>query len=318
MSYRENYEAINESQNMAIARYNAQLKDANRRASEELYSLYEAREERLEEQNAFANYLDSLKESLLFEALFKVYSKSVEESCLNRNKILMKNNLMSYIKENGAESLLSKMRNRTYFLSELALLVEEAFDDLKTDMDPDNVESLQPDREKLNDFMDRLNNLQSAEDVENAIRMRVADAEEEFITDNMEDKYNATTIMNQTAQRIEALKKDTYGDENGEEASFNVDMEAEKTAEMNQEMTRIIMDREKTVFEQMVVSLSESVMKDNDGVLHETYTTPDGKLDVDPLVESVKCVYALMEMLNTVKLETYNEDTLHEFLMTFK
>lgn len=317
MSFRENYEAINESKSIVNARFNAQIKDVNRRALDESNELFEMREEFLAKQEAYGNYLDSLKESLLFEAMFKVYSNTVEKPCLERNKTLMKNNLMSYIKENGAESLLSKMRHKTYFLSELALAVDEAFDDIASDADPENTESLQPDKEKLNDFMDRLNDLQSAEDVENAIRIRVANAEEEFVSDNMNDKYNATTIMNQTAQRIAALKKDTYGDEEGEESQFNSDMEEEKTNEMNHEMARIIMDREKTVFEQMVLSLSESVYKDDNGVLHETYTTND-KLDVDTVVESVKCIYALMEMLNTTKLETYNQDTLHEFLRDFK
>lgn len=317
MSYRENYDAINESQNNIVARYKSQLNNANRIHCNEMNEIFEAREERLAEQNAYANYIDSLKETLLFEALFNVYSKSVDESCLNRNKNMMKNNLMSYIKENGAESLLSRMRTKTTFLSEMALVIEEALDDIKDDADPDNPESLEPDKEKLNDFMDRLNNLQNAEDVENAIRMRVADAEEEFITDNMNDKYNANTIMNQTAQRIAALKKDTYGDEDSEEASYNADMEAEKTEEMNQEMTRLIMDRDKTLFEQMVTIVAESVMKPDNGVLHETFTT-NGSLDVDPLVESVKCLYALMETLNTIKLEKYNADIVHEFLLEFK
>lgn len=317
MSYRENFEAVHESMNTAIARHNANMKDVNRRSFNESNDLFEMREAFKEKQNAYGNYLDSLKESLLFEAMFKVYSNTVEKPCFERNKAMMKNNLMSYIKENGAENLLGKMRTRTYFLSELALAVDEAFDDIKSDADPENAESLQPDREKLNDFMDRLNNLQSAEDVENAIRMRVADAEEEFITDNMNDKYNANTIMNQTAQRIEALKKDTYGDEESPEAEYNNDMEEEKTVEMNSEMSRIIMDRDKTLFEQMVMTVSESVYKDDNGVLHETYTTND-RLDVDAVVESVKCLYALMEMMNTTKLETYNQDTIHEFLVDFK
>lgn len=316
MSIRENYEAINESRNIAISKYNSRLNNENRKALDEANDLFEMRESELLDKDKYSDYLESLKESLLFEALFKTYSKSVDGPCFERNKSLMKNNLISYIKENGAETLLSKMRTKTYFLSELALCVDEAFENISSDADPENTESLAPDSEKLNDFMDRLNDLQNAEDVENAIRIRVANAEEEFVTDNMNDKYNATTIMNQTAQRIEDLKKDTYDGEDTEAEEFNKDMEEEKTDEMNHEMTRLIMDRDKGIFEQMVTSLAESVYKDRDGVLHETYTVND-KLDVDTVVESVKCVYALMEMLNTIKLESYNENVLHDFLKEF-
>lgn len=310
MSKKDDFATINQSINESLDRYNAH--QAKKNTNMDNYSLM--MESIQNNRQNRAKYLSEIKDTLVFESLNHFYSRSVDQSCYERNEVLMKNNLKNYIKENDAENILGKMRYGSYLLSEMSCIIDETYKDIMDDSKEDNGGILSPDKEKINDFMKRINNLQSSEDVENVIRMRVADAEEEFITNQMQDKFNTKNIMAQTAQRLDNIKQDTSGDTDQEAIDYNTAAEQEAAIDVTKNINKII-DRDKSVFESMVFILSEAVMKD-EGVLHETYAH-NNDLNVDSVVESVKCVYALMETLNSLKLEKIDEVYLNNFLSNF-
>lgn len=312
MSKLDDYTAINKSLDESLDRYNTQQikKDMGRSFNE--YSML--MESAYKNHDNCVRYLEEIRDTLVYEALNHFYSNAVDPSCYERNKDLMKANLQRYIKENGSYNILSKMKRTSYLLSEVSCIIEETYDNISKDTEEENGESLAPDKEKIDDFMKRISNLQSSDDVENAIRMRVADAEEEFITNQLQDKFNTKNIMAQTSQRLDILKQDTEGNTNQDAIDYNTSVEQEATAIITENINEII-DRDKSIFESMVLILSEAAIKD-DGVLHETYAH-DNDLNVDNIVESVKCVYALMETLNSLKLEKIDEEYLHNFLVNF-
>lgn len=249
----------------------------------------------------------ALKESLLFEALNHVCEGALKVST-DQNRTLMRNLVADYIKENEVDSLLRRMSTKTVFLSELAYMVNSVYEDAVEDM---SEECPDPDKEKIEDFMDRLDKLQSAEDVENAIRIKVANAEEEFITDNMEDKYHSNTILNMVNDRIAALKQDKYADNE----DYQDAVEQEATRMLNRNIERYVTNRNKTVFETMVLKLAETAMT-TDGAVKEQLTE-SGDLDVDSVVETTRVIFTFMESLRTMKLEKMEEAYLEKFLKEF-
>ena len=68
----------------------------------------------------------------------------------------------------------------------------------------------------------------------------------------------------------------------------------------------------RSVFDRMVRNLSEAALKNEDA--KGTLIDESGKLDMDAIVESARCMYALLETVSTIQLEKvdikYIEDTL--------
>ena len=61
--------------------------------------------------------------------------------------------------------------------------------------------------------------------------------------------------------------------------------------------------RPKSLFEFMVQNLATDLMKSN----NEAYKEND-KINIGKVVESAKCVYGVLETVNTLKLENVNEE----------
>ena len=58
--------------------------------------------------------------------------------------------------------------------------------------------------------------------------------------------------------------------------------------------------------------LSKSVIEKES--LRESYTLESGKIDIDRIVESVRCMYGFVETVNACKLEKINESYLEDLI----
>ena len=144
-----------------------------------------------------------------------------------------------------------------------------------------------------------LNNLDNDNDIENvsqAIAIRVANAEEEFINNNISDKLTLKGIIDDTAARINAAKNDGSIDMTDEE----IEHEAKVLYKEKVEKSKL---RPKSIFEMMVQNLAEDMMKSN----NESYKQDD-KINIEKVVESARCIYGVLETVNTLRLENVNEE----------
>ena len=66
----------------------------------------------------------------------------------------------------------------------------------------------------------------------------------------------------------------------------------------------------------MVRNISESVIKNEE--IKEEFTTDNGRLDMDKIVESARCMYTLLEMVSTLQIEKVDSNYIEEALKSIK
>ena len=213
----------------------------------------------------------------------------------------------SYVEENGAMNLIKKMNGNTLFLSEAAKLLDTTIDAVLEEVDPTNTDSYVIDPVKEREFYDSLQDCDTVEDITNAIRIRVIDAEERMASDNIGDKIDMDEIVQSAKDRIEAVRASNAS---GDTSDASAELQQQEAVSISKvRMNNVSTKRPRSVLEQMVRSNSKAVLKDQS--LMEAYST-NGQVDYDKLIGSTIAVYTLMECLNTIGLEEFTaEDIQH-------
>ena len=138
--------------------------------------------------------------------------------------------------------------------------------------------------------------------------MRVSNAEENFINRNQQDKENVKTVLKQTADRVQ-MAKDTNDNDYAES------VEESETRIAKDKIYKIQHEGYRSVFDRMVRNLSEAAVKNKDA--KGSLIDENGKLNMDSIIESARCMYSLLETIGTIQLEKvdnkYIEDTLKSF-----
>lgn len=270
-----------------------------------------SRKERFQENKlAYDNYINSVKSMLLSEAISSITLESLGESITDDSKHIVKNLVNKFVKENSVYNILSNTQ-KTYSIEAVKSLVNKYTTIITEKCDKDNKETFKVDKEDKVKFLDELNDEKDIENVKQAIALRVSNAEEEFITANIDDKLDINNIIQDTKNRIESTKTDmTTDDETKDEIA------KEATNLSKQRIDNIRENRKRSIFNQMVINLSESVIKDEN--IRNEFMTDNGQLNMDKIVESTKCFYGFLETINTMKLEKVNEEYIENVLNDMK
>lgn len=270
-----------------------------------------SRKERFQENKlAYDNYINSVRSMLLTEAISSITLESLGEYITDDSKHIVKNLVNKFVKENGVYNILSNTQ-KTYSIEAVKSLVNKYTTIITEKCDKDNKETFKVDKEDKVKFLDELNDEKDIENVKQAIALRVSNAEEEFITANIDDKLDINNIIQDTKNRIESTKTDmTTDDETKDEIA------KEATNLSKQRIDNIRENRKRSIFNQMVINLSESVIKDEN--IRNEFMTDSGQLNMDKIVESTKCFYGFLETLNTMKLENVNEEYIENVLNDMK
>ena len=142
-----------------------------------------------------------------------------------------------------------------------------------------------------------LDELEKEEDVQKAvelIRQRVADAEENFIKRNAEDKKQVEELIGRISDNVKTVED--ISDKEDPESKI-----AEESARMNRrKIKEITSNRPETVLEKMTRILMGNITKDT--VLRESYLDENSQIDTGLVVESARVMYAFLETLNTLQL----------------
>ena len=258
----------------------------------------------------YPEFLSSVTSSFLEGALWKYYGTVLEglhvsPSGINIGRGVLKN----YIKENGADRLVNSFRNKTYALSEINRLVLGIKEGCKDKADPENPDTFNVSPEDEQKFYDELSNNDNFDDITNAIRMRVIDAEEKMSTDSIQDKIDSDNILNSAAERIKSVKAQNAAGDMADNIADAITAEAASIA--NVEANKITTNRPRCVLEHFVRNMSTRVL--SDGTLHESYTSC-GNINYEKLIESCTVIYTFMEMLNTMKIEEFDENYILELV----
>lgn len=263
----------------------------------------------------FSEYKDNVRKALLTEALKRIYVGSIKNPSSDE-KSICEAFLGNFINERGVDNLLNNFENsNTEFLESLNELINKYHKIITEEADMEDPDTFTCDKEHIDNFMKELEDKEDVEDITDIIRMRVAGAEEDFVNRNERDRNDMKSILADTAQRVQDAKPDMdneYGPEDGEEDDETSEaIQREQMLEAKQRISKLNA-RPRSVFDRMVRNLSESIMRNQE--LHDQFIGENGRLDMEKVVDSVRCMYTMLEMVSTLKIEKvdaqYIEDTI--------
>lgn len=257
----------------------------------------------------FYDYKNNVKKILIKKALMELCTRSIH-NINKRERLICENLVESYINDVGTAVLLKNMKfSRSKMLRNLRESIDNyytiitegstASDENTQTISNTNVENFWADIDKSEDI----------DDITNLIRMRVSNAEEEFINKNQEDKNRIKTVLNQTASRIQNAKET-----DNEEYADEVEESATRLAK--NKIYQIQHEGNRNIFDKMVRKFSKAVLT-NDKLKAE-YLSESHKLDIGKILESVRCIYTLLETVSTIKLENVDAQYIKETIDSIK
>lgn len=253
----------------------------------------------LQERRAFISNLKSfLIESFLnhtFDKGLGNRSVIISEDTKNLNRSLVK----AFVQEEGVDSLLATMKYKSNMLAEVADHIEKTIDNEVNDYDEEVATS--SDSELADDLFNKLDGSQDYNDVTEIIRSRVSQATQNFIQKNMVDKLDIKDMMATTKEKIDAVRT---GDPDKDEQ-----IRQEQTFKMKRAI-REMANRPHSIYEQLVINLTEGVLK-NDKV-KEKFTNESGRLNMDAIVERATSFYLMLEMVNSLQLKKMDHEYIQE------
>ncbi len=261
--------------------------------------------------NKFNNFIDDTNKMFLAESIYSIFSESVpaEYKKERSSEAFMRSIVYDFINENGVYNILNKIKYRSPYLSNLYNAITEATDEIKedNDFDPSENKEYSISTSVIEKFADNIND-DNKDEIIDIITKKVTEAIEEFVKQNQRDHEKIKELSQDASDKIDAERekidnKDLSEDELKEvEESYNI-LAKSKLAK--------IRNRPRSILESMVVNVGESVLKDDR--LRDTYTI-EGHVDMDKIMSKCVMFYTFLETVNTINLETVNDEYINEFL----
>jgi hypothetical protein len=268
-------------------------------------SYYNIMNNRGNEQILYTKFKQHVSDSLLAETMMCLVGSCMDCTIMESayNKLVLRSLVTNYINENGGSgNILRKWRRSSYLLSELAYICEKHTKAICEKADAKNPASLkikEDDKKKFFKDLDKAN----TDNVVSAIRTKVKNATAEFIDSNNIAKDQIKSILDSTKKKIEKTddKKQSV-----KEAYASIGKKC---------ITDIRNGKTKSVFEEMVYSISQSAFKNDD--INKVFVE-NSSLNMDKIVEHCEVMYTFLETLNTCKIEKIDESYIEKLLKDLK
>lgn len=266
------------------------------------------REAALKKSENFYEYKDTVRKVFVTEALKRIYAGSILNPSSAERK--MGDALVEgYVNDKGADFIIQRFKSaNTPMMTNLYEAEEEYYEAETKDADMDDPSTMTINRANAGEFIEKTFELEDIDDITNTIRLRVSAAEEEFVNKNQMDNENIKTILSDTKDRIENAKS-----ENDNE--YAEEVAAQESAIANDKIYKIRHEGYRNVFHQFVLQLSEAALRSPE---RSQYIGENGRLDMDKIVEAARCMYTMLEMVNSLRLEVVDEQYIRETLESIK
>lgn len=237
--------------------------------------------------NKYRSFTNTMRNTLLIEAMYKIMSESVTEDVRNDriSRNIMRAMVSEYVNENGYDNILYRMRNASISTSMLYNTITNTATKILESVDKNDPNTFVINPEMKDDFFKQLD-YSDTEAISDAIKDRVADAMNDFVTANTKDHDDITSALNAAQEKINNSNPDD--------------------TELHESYTRLakskindIRNRSKGVFHSMVEATCKSVLANKD--MQEEFMT-EGHLDMNKIVDRTKLMYTFVEMLNTSRI----------------
>lgn len=240
------------------------------------------------------------KEDVKFEVIHKALTRLCENSLRNptQEQVTVCSNIIeSYIKDNGMYNILRKMKNsRNLLLRELAEDIKSTSDELINTAEEDS-EGYTINKDTIDEFIKEIDKNEDIDDVTNIIRLRVSNAEEEFVNKNDQDNENIKTILKDTAERVKNAKDDNDND-------YAEEIEESEMRIASREIYKIQHENRNSVFDRLVKAVAKkNLLSTNEANNH---------IDVEATVNTAKSIYTVLEMFSATTLETIDDEYIND------
>lgn len=256
-------------------------------------------------QKALDAFASESKDFLLTESLFYIMKKcfpvTLESSLLDQGRSV----ISSFVMEEGADSLLSRFRTKTLFLSELANIVETTHRKVLHSCEGKDA-PFKITNSDMKAFHDRIDNM-STDTITKEIVSRVTKAEENFVKANMKDKENIEKLAEKTKEKIDNIKV--------KDADTEEDLKQEFAALYRRDVDSV-MNRKKGILESIVLRMSKAIISES--ALLEQFTQENGKLDMQRIIDSSEVMYTFLEMVNTLNIKPITTSYISDALASIK
>ena len=319
----EQYKQLYQAEDDAVIKEQAEI---NRAREEHYTALQENLATQIKSINSRTKFLETVKEAFLAECIMKLYSASTQAPMTKRDKVIAKNMVNNFIKENGAGDLITSFATKNLLLSEMARITQKYYDRVVNEtwanadtgvfgaglLSPDKDDTRPADSKPwevqnwdlptdiANDFYDELIKV-DVTDASKLIKDRVADSIQNFIDTNAIAKMEYEDIINQAQEKIEAAKDEAVIEEYSNMAKRRIN-------EMK-------LTRPKNIFNVMVESLTrKSITNDDykDKYIHE------GTVDMNLIVDDTSLIYTMLEMVNTTNMIKVDAEFISEYVKSLQ
>lgn len=243
-------------------------------------------------------YITNLKEAMLSECLMKLYTESSITPLTSSDKIIAKNLVNKFIKENGVYGLISSFKTKNFLLSEFARIVNKysTLNEKCEEHKPGEAREFTITPERKDDFFKELEDIDT-EDASKLIKNRVSDAMSEFVDSNVSNKLDFEEVI-QAAQDKIAKTDDEH-------------IAEQYSAMAKRKINEMKISREKNIFHCLVESLSTAAFKDE--TLKAKYIN-EASLDMESVVNDSQLIYTMLEMVNTTNMIEVNEAFINDYV----
>ena len=237
--------------------------------------------------NKYRSFTNTMRNTLLIEAMCKIMNESVTEEVRNDrvSRNIMRAMVSEYVNENGYDNILHRMKTASISTSMLYNTISTTASKILESVDKSDPNTFVITPEMKDDFFKQLD-YSDTEAISDAIKERVADAMNDFVTANTKDHDDITSALNAAQEKINSSNPDD--------------------TELHESYTRLakskvndIRNRSKGVFHSMVEATCKSVLANKD--MQEEFMT-EGHLDMNKIVDRTKLMYTFIEMLNTSRI----------------
>lgn len=281
----------------------ALLKEQKAKQEEQAFreGLFDTAHNAVDVNRRFSKWCAGVKESLVASAIEKVYTESFNPlDTYSKDYTAVRNYLVnSFVKTEGADTLIARFRLASTMLSEYALIIENTYKTIVEKADKNDEATYTIDTEVKDEFFDKLN-MATPEGVINTIRTRISDAVEEFINKNAQDKIEIKDILQDVQDRVDNAK--------------NEEVKESYTLQGKRKISAIY-NRPKNLFGSMAYNLSEAAMTND--TLKKEYMV-ENKLDLDSVMEVCKNMYTFLETVSTIRAKVFTEAEIEDVLKNIK
>lgn len=252
-------------------------------------------------QKEFSQFRYQTKTDILENVLSAIVQKSLPDTIHEVN--FVDSIVRDFVEQEGTYELLDSMEQKTALLSEMSIMINEAYDEAVEDADAKDPDTYIASEDPTNALIAKIDGDEGMADITDTIKTKVSRATQEFIEKNVIDQQDIKDTLADAKERIAKVK--TGDDELDEEIR-------EEQTRMTKKKIKAISRRQGGVFEQLVRNMSESIIKNE--LLKEQYTMDNGQINMESIVTRATCVYTLLETVNTLKIKPMDAAAIEKYI----